>query len=453
MGSKFVYNIVPPLGLGYLANSLQKINIEVEILNCILKNFSYDNFAKYISSKKFDVVGLQFFTNEYSSVKKCSEIIKLIEPKTLVMVGGPHPSSLPEEVLVDFKNVDFAFWGEGEVGFFELVNQILNNKNNFEKIPGLIYRDNGKIKVNKQIFIDDLDEIGFPSWDLLQPDKYPPAPQGTFFKNFPTAPMITSRGCPYNCTFCAGWRINGKKIRYRSVTNVIEEIVLLNKKYGVKEIHISDDNFTFNKNFVISFCEALLKNNINISWCCPNGIRLDTLDEEMLDIMKRAGCYVLSVGIESGSQRILDKMKKKLTLNKIREKISLIRKVGFDINGFFIIGYPEENIEDIEKSINFAKNLDLKSVIFYNFLPLPGTKIYQELKMKGEISKVDWDKYFQSDVPYSPRGVTKKDIKKYQRKAHFKFYFRWKIIYRMIKDIKTFSQIKFIINRILRYYF
>ena len=176
--------------------------------------------------------------------------------------------------------------------------------------------------VNPPIFVETLDEFGMPSWDLLRPDTYPLAPHGGFFKNYPIAPIIITRGCPFSCTYCAGHLISGKKIRHRSIDKVIEEIKVLYYQYGIREIHIEDDNFTFYHDLVYEFCRKLKENHLNISWTCPNGIRLDSLTKELLMAMKGAGLYGISVGVESGSDKILKDMRKSLTKEKIREKLN-----------------------------------------------------------------------------------------------------------------------------------
>ena len=249
-----------------------------------------------------------------------------------------------------------------------------------------------------------------PSWDLLRPDTYPLAPHGGFFKNYPIAPIIITRGCPFACTYCAGYLVSGKKIRHRSIDKVIEEIEVLYHKYGIREIHIEDDNFTFYHDLVYEFCKKLKEHNLNISWTCPNGVRLDSLDKELLLTMKEAGLYSISVGIESGSDKILKDMKKNLTKEKIREKIELIKDCGLEVSGFFIIGYPTETKKDIMDTINFAGSLDLKRAGFSLFKPFPGTEATRQLVEKGELKEMsdeDWAHFVLADAVYAPPGLYK----------------------------------------------
>ena len=223
------------------------------------------------------------------------------------------------------------------------------------------------------------------------------------------------------------------------------------KKYSIKEIHIEDDNFTMNQDFVKEFCKKLINKNFGITWTCPNGVRLDTLDEQLIRLMKKSGLYSLSVGIESGSDRIRRLMRKNLDARTIQEKIKLIRKCGIDVVGFFILGYPGETIEDINKTIDFALKLDLKRATFSAFKPFPGTDIYNELMKNKEIGKLDYNKFSLDQIVWSPKGITLKQLKNLRRKAFFKFYSRSKILLGMIKDIKNFQNLKFIMIRVYRW--
>jgi radical SAM superfamily enzyme YgiQ (UPF0313 family) len=228
---------------------------------------------------------------------------------------------------------------------------------------------------------------------------------------------------------------------------------MLYKQYEVREFHIIDDTFASYADRVREFCEGIKSRNLKISFTFPNGVRLDTLNREMLLAMKEVGLYAFTVGIESGSQRILDHMKKRLTLEKISQAVNLINDVGLEPNGFFIIGYPEETREDIEKTIQFAKELPLKRAHFSNFLPLPGTDATAALKQSGEIDDLDYSELFYSKIPYSPKGIPPRELKKYQQKAFLSFHLRPKILLKMIWDIKSWSHLKIIAKRAGDYLF
>jgi radical SAM superfamily enzyme YgiQ (UPF0313 family) len=391
-------------------------------------------------------------------VNKHIEIVKAINPNIVAIIGGPHPSGAGGECLHHIPRADFAFKGEAEAGLPALLKILQGIKESIarvgelESISGLIWKsEGGGVKVNAQSYVEDLDSLGFPAWDLLDLLSYPEAPQGVIFKQLPIAPMMITRGCPFPCTFCAGNTISGEKVRRRSIENVLGEIDLLYGQYGVRELHILDDNFTLDKGYVQQFCRKLSDRRLKLSWCCPNGVRLDTLDKEMLTWMKESGCYYISVGIESGSDRILGLMKKHLTVSQIKRQIAIIKEVGLDANGFFIIGYPDENEEEILETIHFACSLPLRRAAFYNFLPLPGTEIYNYLLESKQFQEPDWQQMHQTRHPYCPRAISRKRLIALSKKAYWDFYLRPHTIFSLLKEIKTLRQLKFIVRRVISY--
>jgi len=454
---KVVLNVVPPMGLGYLATSLKNSGIAVDILDCVQRKYGYSQFTDFVKGYNPDVVGFTSFSHDVPSIEQSIKLVKEINSKIVTFVGGPHPSSRPENIWDDFPSVDYGFRGEGEVGFPKIVkylscinelwNEGLWDKSQLQDVQGLIWKDNGNVYCNDQAFPKDLDSIDFPAWNLIDLKGYQSAPQGVIFKKQPVAPMIITRGCPFLCTFCAGYNITGRKLRSRTIENVMKEIELLYNKYSVREIHILDDNFTLDKEFAREFCEELIRRKLDISWCCPNGLRLDSLNREILVLMREAGCYYISIGIESGSQRVLDMMKKKLKLSEIKRQIDMVRSVGLDVNGFFILGYPGETIDEIKQTIDFARKLDLSRAAFYNFLPLPGTSVYEELLEGHKLNGLDWTRMSQCDVPYVPDGMEVDQLKELQRSANLRFYLRPTIFYRLIREIKSITQLKFILKR------
>ncbi|MCX7991065.1 MAG: B12-binding domain-containing radical SAM protein [Proteobacteria bacterium] len=442
--------IIPPISLGYLASGvLDRHN--VTILDNLKEKLSLEEISEKV--RKFDIAGITLFTKDLSLCKKYLKTIKSANPNCITVLGGPHPSALPEETMFFFKDlVNYLLVGESETGFPKLINFIESGKPELNEIEGLVYIKDGSIKKNTPICIENIDNFKI-AWQLIPPDSYPQAPHGAFFKQFPIAPIITSRGCPFHCTFCGGHIISGRKIRQRSVDNVIEEIGLLYKNYGVREIHIEDDNFTFRKDYVLEFCSKLKSNFPDITWTCPNGVRIDTLDEEMISAMKSSGCYALSIGIESGSNRILKLMKKSLTVEKTKEKVEMLKKFDIDINAFFILGYPGEKKEDIEKTINLALSLPLKRASFANFQPLPGTESYYNLIKEGLLKIDHWEKFspsLQSTI-WSAPGFTVRELAWYRRKALLKFYLRPRIMWHFLKGIRNLQHFYYIFKRAYRW--
>jgi anaerobic magnesium-protoporphyrin IX monomethyl ester cyclase len=440
------YVNMPSLGLGYIAAVLKKAGYDVTVLHSLQKNLDFRTFADFIHQNIFDVIGIQMFTYDYLSVGKHLDIIKAIRPQTNTILGGYHPSGDPYGVLESFPQADYALASEVELAFPRLMAELQKANPDLASVPNLIYRDDGKIKANPVKVVEDLDSIPFPAWDLMDPRTFPPAPHGGFFKSFPTAPIIITRGCPMRCTFCAGRSITTSRIRKRSIANVMEEAKFVRKHYEVNDLLIEDENFTFHKKLLREFCESLLKENSIFHWSCPSGVRLDTLDLEMLKLMERSGCYSLSVGIEFGSQRIHDITNKKLKLEVIREKLNLFREVNIKTTGFFLFGIPGETKLEMLKTIEFAKELPLDRAQFNNFAPLPGSKIYAEI-MKDGGNLIDFDHSFVHDVGYIPAGMTRREMKNLQRRAYLSFYLRPQVMLGLIRDVATFKQFLQLMSR------
>jgi radical SAM superfamily enzyme YgiQ (UPF0313 family) len=438
----------PDLGLGYLAKALERENHPVNILDCVNLRLTFKNFEDYIASFDFDVIGFRVFSTDLFSVKKSLLIVKKRRPDAKIILGGAHPSAFPEQTLQYFEEADFAIRGEAETGLADLIS-------NFSKldivrktqIPGLIWRNNGEIISNPPIFPEDLDSLGYPDWDLINPSNYP-FQTSYLTKSKIVAPLLMTRGCPYQCTFCSCRSVTGHKIRSHSVSYIIEEIKFLKSNFGIKEVCFIDDNFLVFKDLVSNLCEQMIKQKINIKWSCF-GIRLDLLDKEILSLMEKSGCYLLTVGIESGSQRILDHMKKKLTLDLIKEKITLIKTTThIKIIGNFILGYPLEKEEDIYKTIRIAKSLPLSGANFFPFHPTPGTEIFDKLLTKKELKTINWNLMGQDRRPYIPEGISKQKFTWLFVLAFLNFYMRPRIIFNVLVATRSLERLKYIFRRL-----
>ncbi|MFC1710022.1 B12-binding domain-containing radical SAM protein [Candidatus Omnitrophota bacterium] len=445
------YVIQPNLGLGYIASSIRKTGHGVTILDCVKDKINLNTFLSILRTSTYDIVGFHMFSQDYAFIKALSKAIKEINPKIYTIVGGPHPSSDPYGIIQDFPDIDFVFSGEGENAvpvLLNLLSQRCLDNSELSKIDGLYWKDRprGQNYENSNSYgiVNDLDSLPFPAWDLMRPDRYPQAPHGAFVKQFPSAPIILTRGCSFQCTFCAGARHSPRK---RSIGNVMEEIEFLNRQYGVKELIIEDENFTMHRKLLHEFCESLLNTDRGYTWNCASGIRLSCINQEDMLLMKKAGCHSVSVGIEFGSQRIFDLTRKGENLEAIREKIDILAKTDVTITGFFLLGIPGETFNEMKETIKFALSLPLHRVQINNFMPLPGSEIWENLKKDGKLKDIDYSHFFVHDVSYVSEGIKKTDIKQLQRKGYLKFYFRWKIIKRILSDIRSFSHLKYLIQR------
>lgn len=444
-------HIQPSLGLGYLAACVRDAN-DVRILDCIKERIDIPGLERMIRADKFDLIGMQCYTFDLRFVKDALKMIKEIDKGITTVIGGPHPSAEPEESMEYFSDaLDFAFVGEAERGFRSLVDYLNGDKVDISKIPGLVWREGQDIKTNSVFFEEDLDSLGMLAWDLIRPDIYPESQHGAFYKKFPIAPIMLTRGCPYECTFCAGKIISGRRIRKRSTNNVIEEIKTLYHKYGIREFHIIDDNFTMDKEYAKKFLSQLEDLGLDISWALPNGIRMENLDMEFLHLMKRTGLYLVSLGIESGSDRILGLMKKRSSVDKIKNTVKMINDSGLDVAGFFILGFPGENKGEIEETIRLSLDLNLIRANFFTYLPFPGTESYMKLKEAGELNKVDWDRFYFSTAAYSPEGITQKELRRLQKKAFLTFYLRPRILLKNLLNVKSFRHFRFLLKRFVNW--
>jgi len=440
-------HIQPSLGLGYLATSVRHKH-DVRILDCIKDGISIDRLGKYIKEYNPDVIGFQCYTFDLKFVHEGLKLAKSINKEVVTVVGGPHPSAMPEETIKSLKGaLDYLFIGEAETGFPKLIDILEGALKDFSSVPGLVWFEKGIARSNPRIAVDDLDSLGIPSWDLIRPDTYPESQHGAFFKKFPIAPIMVTRGCPYPCTFCAGKVVSGRKIRRRSIDHVLKEITYLNKHFGIKEFHIIDDNFTMDAGYAKEFLRRLKSLGLGMSWAVPNGVRMDTLDEELLALMKDTGLYMISLGIESGSDEVLGRMKKHITTSKIKDCVRMIHSSGIDMAGFFILGFPGETESTIKETIKFAAELPLKRANFFTYLPFPGSESYEDLRSKGELDGVDWERFYFMTAAYNPKGVTRQELKRLHRLAFSKFYLRPHIIFYHIRSVKSLRHLFFLTRR------
>ena len=313
-------HVQPSLGLGYLATQIRNEH-EVAIHDCIKENTSVEGIKDVIKLHNPDLIGIQCYTFDTPKVYRLLKVIKETFPHIITVVGGAHISSIPTESFNQFHPyIDYAFNSESEIGFPKFLNALEGGKKSFVGINGAIWKDEaGEVHANLPELVQDLDALGYPAWDLMPPETYPESQHGAFYKKFPIAPIITTRGCPYLCTFCSAPKLSGRKLRHHSVEYIQEHIKILYAR-GVREFHIVDDNFTFDMDYCKSVLRGIIDLKLDISIATPNGIRMDYLDGEMLELMREAGQYLITVAVESGTDRILKKMKKGTTVEKMRKK-------------------------------------------------------------------------------------------------------------------------------------
>ncbi len=451
-----IHLVSPPLALAYLASSLKDMNVEIKILDCLLEKYDYPDFKKYLQNYAPDIIGFTSFTLEFNSALKMACIAKSLNKDTKIIFGGPHVSNVSENSLKN-REIDFIFRAEAEEGFPMLIKELQKSfkkqsAKQLKKIPSLGWKRGNKIILNPIKFTENLDKLAFPDFSLIKFEKYPKL---YIAKKHPSAPILTSRGCPFGCTFCTAKQLSGSKWRFRSAENIIKELKLLKDRYHIKEFHIWDDNFTLNKERAKEFCDMLLKEKMNLSWWCPNGVRLETLDKELLIKMKESGCYAIAFGIESGSEKIQIDMKKNINFNHLKEMVNFAYKIGLRTQGFFIIGYPTETREDVLKTIKLAKSLPLMRASISLFQPLFGSEIYDKLRKEGKIPEdYSIEKCDYSKPSVLPRGFKNiEEVKSMQQRAMMEFYLRPRVFFSFMRENLSISQIKETLIMIKKYIF
>jgi len=450
----FSYQIVPDLGLMYLASTLRKAGLNVSVHDFRRDRGDYDLLTELIHNIQPTIVGIKCFSFELPRVKEMAEIIRRAYPQTLIVIGGPHPSMDPAGTLNTIPDADYAFLGESEYSFTNFALWIKQGGQDRppENIRGIAYRDSSEIVTREPAFQENLDLIPMPAWDLLPPNSYPDEATGIFVPGFPASPMMLSRGCPYACTYCGARHVMGERIRYRSPENVLEEIAYLEREHGVRNFTFVDDNFTCSRPRAIQLFEALANRPRRVAFTFPNGVRIDTLDEELLKLMERAGCYSLALGIESGSDQTLVRMKKKQTVESVVKVVNLIRSTtSIRVTGFFILGYPGETIQDVCNTIKFAAELPIHHPHFCVFAPLYGSPVYDELRKQGLIPASGLrPEEMTFDRPMSLPGLPPRKLIILHHYAYLRFYLKPWRIWNLMKEIKSSGNLWVIIRRIIK---
>ncbi|MHA1131780.1 MAG: B12-binding domain-containing radical SAM protein [Candidatus Helarchaeota archaeon] len=374
-------------GIGYIASILRKNGHQVHYIDCAIRKEPYSRTIQEIKRLNPDAIGITAISAQYSEMRKLSRILRKLNIP--IILGGTHVTALPEISLREC-GADFVVLGEGELTISELMNN-WHNKETRKHIKGIAYIENDQFIMNPQReLIENLDELPFPAWDLIDPRKYPPV---SYFKvkHYPVGAVFTSRGCPHYCSFCTSCAFWRHKYRKRSAKNVVDEIEYLMNEFGVREILIADDYFNCDKNHVIEFCREIIQRQLNVSLTCYNGLRVENIDRKLLTFMRKAGFYAFTIAIESGSQAILNKIHKKLNLKKISHAIKLAKSLGFFLEGFIIFGLPGETYKSVRQSIQLVKNLPYNVVAFHIAKPLPGSSWFDEWVVDKDFSKIDYD--------------------------------------------------------------
>lgn len=437
------YTALIPMGLAYIA-SIIRSRENLQVIDAYAENLSIPQIVDKIMANNSVIVGISCVTPSFPIVCRIAQELKKRNEKLIIVVGGPHPTILPEDSLNE-ETIDFVVRGEGEATFCELID-MLESKGDLNKINGISFRKNGRVvHTPERSFLKNLDSLPFPAYDLL-PVKLYKAPPHWAIKE-PVFSLFATRGCPFHCTFCAA-ELTGKSRRLRSIDNVLSEIKFLVKKYNAKQIMFQDTCFPFERKYAFDFCNEMINSDLSKAVVWTTSTRVDLVDQELLDKMHESGCRVLNFGLESGNQRILDRIRKGFKLEKAYEATKMARKAGIKNFATFMLGLPGDTYESCIDTINLAKKLDLDYAQFYMTVPYPGSAIYAEAIKEGKIKTKDWERYItlvsmtETEPTYIPDDMNASQLRLLQKKAYREFYFRPKLIWKHILNIKTPGDLK-----------
>jgi magnesium-protoporphyrin IX monomethyl ester (oxidative) cyclase len=431
-----------PLGLMYMAAVLEQAGYKTEILDAFMTDdpfrkdgemitvgMPFDQIKQEIQQRKPDIVGIAGpFTCQIEHALKVSNVTKEVDSSILTVVGGPHVTVVPKDFLEEAKNVDIAVIGEGEYAMREIA-QCFEGKKQLSEILGVAYRKNGEVSVNEpRPFITNLDELPYPAYDHVDMERYL-SPKKIGYRSFRNRAisMITSRGCPYNCCFCSVHLHMGRGFRAHSANYTLKHIQYVVDNFKVENLFFEDDNLTFDLERFEAICDGLIEKKIKIGWETPNGVRADCLNLNLLQKMKKSGCQSVFFGVESGDQEILNNVIcKSLDLNRVEEVAKICRQIGLKTGGFYIIGFPGEKKENMQRTVDFALKLKRDfDVGMHLFIATPsyGTKLYEECKAKGYIQRdLSWNSFAEARQPkgmplISTQDFTSEEVKEIATKA------------------------------------
>lgn len=422
-----------PLGLLYLiAYIRQKFpeKFEFDLIDQAMADLTSKQILERVKKFNPDIVGFSCLSLDANQMQETAALIKKELPHCLIFLGGPHASVFYDQVL-EKSHIDVAVIGEGEETVAELIQRFLDKKS-FEGVKGIAYKKDGKIILTlPREPIVDLNSLPFPAWDMIDFKEYGKLPSmNSYSMAKPWSVIFTSRGCPYQCLYCHS--MFGKRTRFRSAENVIAEIEILTKKYGVKEIQIVDDIFNLDLERAKKICDLIVEKGIKIKICFPNALRADRMDHELIKKLKKAGCYAMAYAIETASPRLQKEIKKNLDLEKVKQVIAWSNEEGIITHGYCMLGFPGETREEMEMTVKYALNSKLMAAVFFTVVVYPRTKLFEYAqRIYPDFNFDQWDSsyfYYWSRDPFYQR-VTGMDILKIQRNAYRRFYFRLRIIW------------------------
>jgi len=383
----------PPVGLAYLAAVLEEKGYKVIIIDLSVSSFGLGKLREQLSVEEPRIVGVSFMTNQYREAINIASIAKEACPKALVVAGGPHASVLPVELLQK-SSFDAVAIGEGEATIVDIAEMLSKGATRLEGIKGIVYKSKGDIRANPpREPITDIDSLPFPSWHLLELDKYSILSSGGEARERVYA-ILSSRGCPNRCVFCDSHSVFGRRFRGRSAVNIYKEILFLHEKFNARQFDFIDDTFTVDRERVFELCDLIVRNNLGIKWMC--NARVNTVDLEMLKAMNQAGCVRIEFGVESGDQEVLEIMKKGITISQIKDAHKMAKEAGLSVGTFAMVGNFGEGWDSVIETEKLLSALGSDDICLSIATPFPGTEMYSRAKREGLLLTEDWSRYVTS---------------------------------------------------------
>ncbi|MBI2304200.1 MAG: radical SAM protein [Chloroflexi bacterium] len=436
---------VPPLGPAYIASYLREHGFSCAIVDAHVLQMSESDILVEIQRLDPGVVGISVNVISYQAAVRLSKLLKQETATRTVIMGGPQVSALVGESLRN-SAADAAIFGEGEETVLEIMERRRSQKPLFDDVRGVAFWRGEEVVINPpRERIRNLDQLPFPAFDLL--------PNLTRYshrvRRTPAMPIMTSRGCPYGCTFCSKSTF-GRRVTFRSTQNVIQEIDYAVEKYHIKQLDVLDDAFATKRQRALEILTLLSQRSYPLAINFQNGIRADSIDDELIDLMKKASVFRIAFGIESGDEAILRGIKKGTDVATIRRACTLAQKAGFIVDGFFMLGLPGDTEQTMQATIRLAKELPLNNAEFFITLPLPATELYDFVKGNGRLlvdARYGLSTGFNVPVPaYEMDGLKKEEVIFYYKKAYREFYFRPKKIMQFVLSIKSLEELRWVVK-------
>jgi anaerobic magnesium-protoporphyrin IX monomethyl ester cyclase len=429
-----------PIYLSYTVAVVEQAGFEVSFIDAIMDELDIEGFAQKVKDYGPRLVLVETSTPSIEFDLETAAAIKNVSPQTFVALMGSHVTYFDRQIIAENPAVDAVVRGEFEYTAADLA-RALGNGGDLNGVPGLTYRDAGgdpHRNPDRSLF-EPLDQMPFPARHIVKGGEYR---AGIYSGGHPTA-MVSSRGCPYRCTFCL-WPdvLYGHKFRARSAENVVDEIEEAVRTYGHDEIYFDDDTFTIDRQRVMDICRLIMERGLEkeVEWIAQ--CRVDTVDREMLEAMKAANCGYILFGVESGSPKMLKKMKKGITLDKVRAAFNLTKEVGIKTQAFFLFGMPGETQETIQETIDFAKEINASSTQFAVAIPHPGTALYDECKANGWLTSENWADYTAESSLIETPWLTAQEVEQARIRAYREYYYRPQFIVGEALKIRRVADIK-----------